>query len=334
MDNLIIDSDNKINYIRVQLVTWMCNPMTPSVFDAGAEKAVYDLLNRIPENSVQILNFRGITTIEDHALSDLGNRLSRQDNITIICYAAAGEDSIVHQLNSQIKFSDKVSISKNEFTFLLLNNRGVITQSYVTDEMISSIKKAENEYIERVVRRSYRQFSKPERLESTPIYASGVFNARKIVTDPESFKWVCALLAEKFEEIIEKVRPKRNSILAVSLRASPFAAAIKHLSTSHEPYLEIVDHLGPTFEMFDGPIFQADAYENEYVLIVDFIVGGSELKTARAYALSQGADIKAVLAIGAFLNPNAYGNPMEVSSLTRLKKAVPTLRYEFKDGDD
>lgn len=172
------------------------------------------------------------------------------------------------------------------------------------------------------------------RLPSTPILATGEFDARHVISDPDSFVWAVLLMEDQLEAIIGsrgcEEGPKRTQVrlLAASLRGSPLAAGVQVLS-SREAEIEIVDHMGPRHKVFEeyrlGPLNAG----GEYIYVGDFTIGGTELRVAQAYAVAHGARLSDAIVLGCALSPDQYGAPPRVRPLVTLPECCPEGKYEF-----
>jgi hypothetical protein len=162
--------------------------------------------------------------------------------------------------------------------------------------------------------------------------ATGVLNARALIANPVTFVWISLLLTDLFQQVIEEAKPKTNRILAVSLRGSPFAAAIRILANRFSPSLEIIDHIGPKHELLEEHVGQNEMQGGEYILVSDFVIGGTEIKIARAYAMAKGAILKNAITIGSYLSGPEYGDAVRLQSLVDISSVVPKLEYKFLTG--
>ena len=93
-------------------------------------------------------------------------------------------------------------------------------------------------------------------------------NARRIIFEPISFLWVTLSFVDKLEDFFHTYQngillqtnaeseelKRRISFLSVSLRGSPFAAAL-NLLTDFANQVELVDHMGPRFKVFEEPYY-------------------------------------------------------------------------------
>ncbi len=315
-------------YSRMVGIAWNANRLLqPTVLTADAGNALLGCVqNKRPEAPI-VLNCKGISTIEDHALSAFKEYLKQTGRQAIILIPSS-QDQLGKEVDSELGevFSQKHRI---DTTHAHIYGKQDVTSGQVA-AVIEGAKKLEQSFVTKVISESYRAFDKPERLESTPLIASGVLNARSLISDPRKFIWISLLLADAFQAVVNEAKPRTVRILAVSLRGGPFAAAVRVLSDTLSPTLEIVDHIGPRHEVLEDQRFVCDFTGGEYVLVGDFVIGGTEIKIARAYALAKGAKLNCAVAIGSFLDPSAYSQTVTLRSLVQLPEVVPELKYEFK----
>lgn len=315
-------------YSRMVGIAWNANRLLqPTVLTADAGGALLECAkNKRPEVPV-VLNCKGISTIEDHALSGFEDYLKSTGRQAIVLIPAS-QDQLGKEVDSELGevFTQKYRIGATHAHVYGKSDRTACQ----IETIIEQSKQLEQSYVSAVIKESYRAFDQPERLESTPLIASGVLNARSLISDPKKFIWISLLLADAFQAVVNEAKPRTIRILAVSLRGSPFAAAVRVLSDTLSPTLEIVDHIGPRHEVLEDHRFVCDFTGGEYVLVGDFVIGGTEIKIARAYALAKGATLNNAIAIGSFLEPSAYSQTVTLRSLVQLSTVVPELKYEFQ----
>lgn len=317
------------SYTRLLAATWHTNLSTPSVCTSLAGQRLLEWMQGAPEELPFILNCSGVSVVEDHSFSQMERYLSSSKRV-VAFLIYDGNDQLVLEIESELRLVKICSESVNGLQILFYGNRsGAQSLRAGLDGIVKDISDLERAFLTKAVSDCYRDFPEPERLDSTPLVASGVLNARSLISDPIKFTWISLLLTELFERVVDESRPRNNRILAVSLRGSPFAAAVRLLAHSYSPSLEVIDHIGPKHDLLEASIGQLDMYGGEYVLIGDFVIGGTELKIARTYAMSQGAVINNAIAIGSFLSGDMYDKNIRLESLVNIPDVVPQLKYEF-----
>ena len=175
-----------------------------------------------------------------------------------------------------------------------------------------------------------------EQLPSTAILATGEFDAGKIISKPDNFFWLAFSLSDLVEDFVKEINIKYHDefvcrLISVSLRGSPFAAAIS-LLTSPEIKYDTVDHLGPKHKLFDIEFFDklklSTKEKVRYIYFGDFIIGGTELKIAQTYSQIYGYELKHAVVIGSYFNETRYLPGVEVKSLVKLNKlGISELKF-------
>jgi hypothetical protein len=87
--------------------------------------------------------------------------------------------------------------------------------------------------------------------------------------------------------------------------------------------LEIVDHLGPTAEVIEEYSIERSGVPGSYVVVSDFMMGGTEIKIAREHARRRGSRLAGICVIGALLPPEDYQLGVPVEPLVSLPECAP-----------
>jgi hypothetical protein len=191
----------------------------------------------------------------------------------------------------------------------------------------------EQEYIRKSVKESFEPFLDGDRrLASTPILASGILNARLLISDPARFIWISLSMAQKLDQLYQDQRPRDPCLLAVSLRGSALAAAIKILAVDDIP-LVVVDHMGPKHKILEEHSLGVSTHRFNYILVADFVVGGTEMKIAQAYANLRGCTLIHTIAIGCLLHPQDYASPAGITTLVQIRECCPEARFSLLGGE-
>jgi hypothetical protein len=175
-----------------------------------------------------------------------------------------------------------------------------------------------------------------QRMESTLLWANGVFDARVLISNPSTFTWVCLAMADQLDGLLarENVPPGPKRLLSVSLRGSPFAAAASLISQAQLP-VEIVDHMGPKHRILEEHRLERLGEQAQYIFFGDFVVGGTELKVAMTYAHTRECSLNHAVVIGALKEPKDYfaSSGIEVLPLVSLPQVHDGVRIVF-DGEN
>jgi hypothetical protein len=296
-----------------------------------------------------LVNAGGVAVFYDHALDALARWLTRPTR-PIIFYNT-DEQSLVDALGSYDARATHQGVTA--FIYGLSNASLSPLAAHIEDAPT-----LEKEHVEKCVREAFYLFPKPRRLASTPLMANGTFDARLVIADRGPFCWISLNLADRLEDYLndrwsdvlahnsdeasefnsdrglsesgEVQRPmiQLPRLLAVSLRGSPMAAAVGILSEM-EDRLEVVDHVGPKHRILEEHSLRGDSFRGAFILIADFIVGGTELKIARNYAHHRGGVLCHVVTIGTVLPTEDYMTDVSISRLVDLTKVCPEVRYSF-----
>lgn len=322
--SLPIHDNDDIIYVRMKALTWIANHgFMPEMVQPSAGKLLAEIIQHdLSEGKIIILNFFGIASIDDHALDNASDALKETGLIMV----AINASQLKTQLNDYIEVKPNITLSSGAIIFNSSDDKDGID---IEDKVL----KIETEIIIDIVRRSYESFPEMTRLRSTPIYASGVFNARRIISSRKDFMWTSLIMSEKLATIMDEYKPKASRLLAVSLRASPFAGALGILGSFD---IEIVDHMGPDLKILEEYTLRIDQEEINYIYIGDFIIGGTELKIAETYAVVRSCIVDHALVIGSLLEPSdykSYKDRPNVHSLVKLKEVKPEAKYEIERQD-
>lgn len=268
-----------------------------------------------------MLDCLGIESVADHAL-DSWNVLSSFGTVILL-----NVDPIKAAITREFP-----NVSVEDGVAVLGNESGMTPKAVAA--LHASARKCEQQYIEQLVTESFvKHPNGPQRLSSTPLLTNGVFNAASIISDPSAFMWVSIKLAEEVNRILDTERFYRylNAIpnlrlLAVSLRASPFAVAVGLLTAKK---VEIVDHMGPMRKIIEEHDTLQLARCRTYIYIGDFVVGGTEIRVAQTYAQGRSSTVNQAVVIGSVLHPQEYAGDCELHSLVNLKTVYPSATYSF-----
>jgi len=330
------------SYARVMGLVW-ASPyglLFPTKINAEAGGLLAELVTQQRKGKPLVLNCHGLSAIDNHAVSSLRDALSTPGAEVLFTDASGLETSLETMLGrSAASFPLPVgdmtqsSVVRREGNERILVYGGGPTDQSAVQELTRQAHDLEREEVNRLVRQCYRRVDR--RMHSTPLKASGIFNARSLISDPRSFMWVSLLLGDLLEQALKKRQLRRYRVLAVSLRGSPFAASVALIHARRRFEVEIIDHLGPKHKILEEYTLRKEPQCPDYVYVADFIVGGTELKIASTYAHTKGARVAHALAIGSALEPDAYStDEMQISCLLNLRKCVPELELAFLDRED
>ena len=159
------------------------------------------------------------------------------------------------------------------------------------------------------------------RLPSTPLNAKGFYNAQEILADPSTFSRITIALSRlysnqqsRLEDIVENKGYDEIKFLALSLRASPFVGALSALQ--HKGFTVIAPGINSKVinEFVANPLSPRVAY----VLVSDFVVGGTELRIAESFANHRQSIVASCLCLGKVLDSESYSDFVMIESLTNI----------------
>lgn len=313
----------KFVYCRLQGFVWKYNrTIEPNLLQESAGTQLSDAYCNIKTDDPFVVNCSHVTKIDGHALERLHNSiLKTKRTIIFTCVDDNFETEIRKELKSPSCFYQMEPSHR-----LLCYGQCQFELDYAK-EILSGSNDLEKSTILKYVKSCYRESA--ERLESTPLKTNGVFDAREIISDPNKFAWVCLLLSDKLLSYLEQKKLVSNfSIMAVSLRGSPFAAGVALLTRSQHT-LEIIDHMGPRHQILEDLPHKFSAPPKIFIYIGDFMVGGTEVKIADTYARSKGAKVICALLIGSLLDSKEFQTNIDIDRLVSLRDCQVNLSYSI-----
>ncbi|MDP2237857.1 MAG: hypothetical protein Q8J88_15610 [Bacteroidales bacterium] len=309
-------------YCRLQGLIWETNGLNTSFNLDTITGGVLSTIYREEEKRFPlIINCNGIIDNDDHGFSPI---FSLIDEIKRPIYFLNSNHLIIRfrRLRDEFIKGDFNVNEPDKKTFIISLKRKALD----AEELYPSCEILENDLIKEFVYNCFEKFNDDLilRLPSTPIAANGVFNSSNLISDPKSFMWISIKLSDKLNSFLKETLAKDKNLntiklLSVSLRSSPFAAAIGLLNKIE---IDVIDHLGPKNKIFDieelQNIFWTEQYQ-EYIYIGDFIFGGTEVKIAQAYAVLTGCKLEKALVIGSLFPVESFSDCFNLSSLIDLK---------------
>lgn len=295
--------------------------MRPSAITSRTGQLISGILLSSPIGATLVLDAKDVKNVEDNALSELNSVLQRARAHLIFVNA----DSIATILMREITVGNRTEKEVLGSQVVAVSMADTKTLDQISKIMLE-IPDIERRNLESIVDGALVRGKAPVRLSSTPIKAGGIYNARSIVTNPAKFLWVSLALSDELHKIIELQKLSPSPILlAVSLRASPFAAI---LSVLHDLKCEIVDHMGPDHKIMEQQEYRGHKTRGDHIYIGDFCIGGTEVRTAEAYAIASGRHIRHALVIGSLLEPKEYfKDRISLHALISLKALHPDMQY-------
>lgn len=306
-------------YSRVQVLTWIANGTSLlNILEKNACELLAWIIDGTDENKPIIINFKGVTDIDDHAMDSVFGKLNDNKKQLVIING----HHLLGKIDKLKKESKAIINSNSENETITIGKSTSIDFKEVLKEREIYIDK----FIKSTMSSSFKKFPKETRLCSTPIIANGEFNSSEIISNPSKFIWVVFFLSDKLSEILNKSRLENVKLLSASLRGAPFAAM---LGLIHNINFETIDHLGPRHKVFDLNFVKQKEKGINYIYIGDFVFGGTEIKIAKTYTEMKGSKLSYALAIGSLFEAETFSHEFDLTYLAGLKN-ITDGTAEFK----
>ncbi len=331
---LIITESNFV-YIRLKALIWEKNGL---ISHATLTFSAIESLREIFENSEirkpLIVSCKGVVDCGDRGLENFFSEVVKRSQRPIVfIHTNSLIDPLIDTLG---RIGSNAPNYENipKKNILKVNCDGNSIQINL-QTLNSDIQDVEQRFITDTIKACYKRNDTGQiRLLSTVVMAGGEFDAGKIISEPHLFIWMCLFLAEKLDlyiknEIEEKEKnPNAPEIklLAVSLRGCPFAGAVSLLINKS---YDTIDHLGPKHKLFDIELLNNFKKGVRYIYMGDFIVGGTEVKIAKAYAELLGCELNHAIVLSSLLEPEVFKDNFILISLTKIKDVIPDAEYQL-----
>ncbi len=330
IDELVLHEGNYV-YIRFKALIWMNNCLLEHKTILQSSVKLLELIyEKVEQSKPLVVSLKDVIEAEralEPFFSEIVNKIKRP---IIFIHTESFGDKLMDTLqrlppehrprfeNDDNPYIFKVYCSKNE--------------DEVVRNLISKVTEAEHKFLENAIKGCHKKVT--HRLISTVILTNVEFDASKIISKPSCFIWICLFIADKVKEFIEKLKGENynpNSppikLLAVSLRGSPFASAVSLLT---DIGYDTIDHLGPKHKLFDVEVFENFKKGIQYIYIGDFVIGGTEIKIAKAYAELLGCELDHAVVLSSLLPPSIFKD-FTLIPLTLIKEIVTDAEYQITD---
>lgn len=295
----LVKSSDSYHYICVSLIIWRINGLSRiQNIDKDASIKIVEILNdKLHDRLPFILDFKRVVSFTDGVLNELFKYITfNKQEIYFVNYKPI-LSSLLYLFS---EFKGHNAKQKEEGNYLIIYFNDIPTLNTNLSNLMIGINLSIDEEIKRYVKATYTPNGIEEikfvPLRSTPILATGKFDASKIIAQPDQFSWICIRLTDEVEKLISQNNLLNVNILSVSLRASPFASAI---SLMLRLPMKTIDHLGPIQKVWDmRPFSKFEKIENNNIFIADFIVGGTELKLAHLFSKYCHSNLQYAVSLG------------------------------------
>lgn len=327
MKNLFIDSPNFV-YLRVQWFTWQTGGLLSiGNFTPESAQVINQITNEVRTDYPIVLDFKDIENEMQGAFMELVQNINSQ-NRKVVFWNYIQLDQVINRYLTEIGLNIS---QKKTGNFLLLNSDG--NDNLLNDLETAIVQECQNE-IQRIIGRSFQLFDSKdyEFLTSTPIMATGEFNAANIISIPRDFILVSLALSDKLQQVLAQktVGLNKHRILSVSMRGSIFASVI---SVINDMDIDIVDHLGPKQMILEYDVIENLKNNNEfdeYIYVGDFTVGGTEVKMARTFASLNDIFLSEAIVLGSLTSPNIFATQFNLHQLCSLKNLESEAKYKLE----
>ena len=311
----------------MMLFSWTCDCPPTNLSESTCEYFVKCLDELVGDKDTIIVNCNDINDIDDHSVDPIFKFIKERKK-AIIFFADDNKKQLVDHLDG---ISRNYDIEKNFFTEK--NIKSIFFDNGILSRLdaVSWIKEAlnlEKKWLIRQVKKSFQPYDTEKRLSSTPLKASGEFNATKILSHPAKFKWVVTIMAESINRIIQIDQPKSLTIISASLRGAVIAGGVwEILYYVCRPNLHLVDHMGPRYDILEIPSKKDKSIAKYCIYIGDFMIAGTETKVVSSYCSLFGGNLKHAFVIGKYIDETYLSNDIQLHALVNLKECVADLQY-------
>lgn len=315
--NLYFETTNSI-FTRAQAIIWVANGLTfLELFEKKAGKLLSDIIETCSEEKSLLINFKGVIKFDDHSLDDVFDKLEGNRKQIIIL-----NGETLHEDFLRLKKGKNVNITHNtEHNIIILGSSDISELQIQIKEREESKKK----YITNTLKNTFTQFGQFKRLCSTPFYANGEFDSKKIIESPKDFMWISFYLSDKLTQLVESEKIDNVVLVSASLRGAAFVSILGILNDYE--YINI-DHIGPIHKIDNSSKISHLTNKKNYIYIGDFVFGGTEIKLTKVYVGMSGSKLDYALVLGSLFEPEAF-NDFKLVELNRLKEISPEAQFKL-----
>lgn len=316
-------------YTRIMLFSWECESDLTNFSETNGEFFVSQLdknLKVLDINTI-VVNCNNVLDIDDHFIDPI-LKYQKDKGLDIILYS---DDSSIKLPKYCSEHIDNNGVN----VFLREGERGVYyfcsnsISSSKLSELIDEAELLEQKKVVNLIKESYSE--KKQELSSTPLLASGIFNATKLLSDPSKFRWLTLLMVDGITKCLMKERAASCSIVSSSLRGASIAGSVREIIHFLVPTeLFLFDHIGPKHDFNFNPNHKEIKPNSLCIYIGDFLIAGTELKVTQAYCNLFSGKIDYAFVLGKYTRKDKLCGDINVHSLVQLKECVSNLKYELE----
>ena len=323
---LTIPADHFV-YTNVQAIIWAGSGLkSPSNIELNTGNILADIYKLQSIDKCLIVDFKGVIQQVDHSLKPFFIAMATIDREVILLNHSDIEDQIHTYIRHYLLNRRSISDYSSDIKHIKAKGTDVSRKVRIEDinERITTLM---DSYITGVVSNCFQLFEGPPRpLKSTPLLATGIYNAMLIVSDPKKFLWTCIMIASKVLSI-KDILNEPLKILSVSLGASTIALTVGLLT---ELKVDLIDQIGPETKIFDRDELDNIHYDQSpynYIYVGDFTIGGTEIKIAKAYADAYFCSLEHAVVIGSLFDKELYKEAFELYYLVKLDQVNENAKY-------
>lgn len=161
-------------YSRVQALTWIANGTSLlNILEKNACELLARIIDETEESKSIVINFKGITDIDDHAMDSVFEKLENNKKQLVILNGY----HLFSKIDKSKKESKAIIKSDSSDEIITIGNDDPVKITEIRDERLKFIQN----FIQTTISNSFKKFDKEIRLCSTPIIANGEFNSSEII---------------------------------------------------------------------------------------------------------------------------------------------------------
>lgn len=323
-------TNSRLIYTRVMLFSWESGSTPSSLSETNGEFIANKLSEIIDTvgNRIVVINANHIADVDDHFFNAL-IQLVKSKKLNVLIYSTDRTNELTRYF--QDHFSEELNLKGNYCEISNVAYYGVSGGSFCTsqfDNLRQESEELEKEQITQAISSSY--VPTLYKLSSTPLNATGHFDANLLISDPYKFRWLVLRLVDSVYRTIVNNQINEYTIVASSLRGAAIAGSVREiLYFFSSPKFYVFDHIGPKHDFINRDQ-QFEFKETESCFYIgDFLIAGTELKMTHAYCSFFGGKITHAFTLGKYTKASQIGN-IPVESIVSLKECAPNLEYTLE----
>jgi hypothetical protein len=323
-------TNRKLVYTRAMLFSWESGSTPSSLSETNGEfiaNKLRETLNILGKRIV-VINANHIADVDDHFFNALVE-LTKSKKLHVLIFSTDRSNELANYFKEH--FNDIDGLKGNYCTisgavYYGLSNGGFCSSQF--EKLKLESENLEKDEITSVIASCY--IPSKQRLSSTPLCATGHFDANHLISDPYTFRWLVLLLVDCIYNAIINNQINDYTIVASSLRGAAIAGSVREiLYFFSSPKFYVFDHIGPKYDFtYGNQKFEFKNTENCFY-IGDFLIAGTELKITHAYCGFFGGKITHAFTLGKYTKESKIGN-IPIESIVSLKDCIPDLEYTLE----